>query len=132
MAVVTNKTFMNKSSITIGADEYTNAFRDPALTPTTPEVAVLDASGTQVPLVGKSTWVFSATMYQDWTATGLAKAWYTNEGNEATIKLVLPGTQGAWTFKVILKAPAIGGATNAAAEAAISMPVLGTPVWSAS
>ncbi|PVE76101.1 hypothetical protein [Microbacterium testaceum] len=132
MAVVVNKTFLNKATITIGADEYTNAFRDPALTPTTPEVSVIDASGTAVPLNGKSTWVFTGVLYQDWTSTGLAKSWFTNEGNEATIKLILPGTQGVFTFKVLLKAPTIGGATNAAAESAVSLNVSGTPVWSAS
>jgi len=132
MAVVTNKTFLNKATITIGADEYTNAFRDPAITPTTPEALVVDASGSAVPMAGKSTWVFTGVLYQDWTSTGLAKQWFTNEGNEATIKLILPGTQGAFTFKVILKSPAIGGATNSAAESAVSLNVVGTPVWSAS
>lgn len=132
MAVVVNKTFINKASITIGADEYTNAFRDAAITPTTPEVVVVDNSGATQPITGKSTWVFTGVLYQDWTSTGLAKAWFTNEGSEATIKLNLGGTQGVWTVKVILKAPAIGGATNAAAESAVSLSVVGTPVWSAS
>ena len=132
MAVISNNTFFLKDVvITIGTDEYTSAFRDPALTPTAPEVTVVDASGTARPFVGKSSYRFTGVLYQDWTATGLAKAWQTGEGTQATIKYKLPGTQGVWTAIVVLKATQIGGNTNGVAEASVDLPVVGTPTWSA-
>jgi len=132
MAIIANKTFLNQVTIDIGSDTYTSAFRDPALVPTTPEVSVVDASGTSYPFVGKSTYVFTGTLYQDWTTTGLAKSWFTGEGTQATIKFKLPGVQGVFTATVVLKAVQIGGTTNGVAEASVSLPVVGTPTYSAS
>lgn len=132
MAVVINKTFLAAVTLDIGADTYTSAFRDPAIVPTTPEVAVVDASGATLPLVGPTTYVFTASMYQDWTATGLAKAWMAAEGTQQTIKYKLPGVQGVFTIVVIIKPVQIGGPTNAAAESPVSLPVVGKPTWAAS
>lgn len=131
MATVVNKTFLSAVSIDIGADTYTSAFRDPAIVPTTTEVMVLDASGATVPLVGPSTYMFTANMYQDWTSTGLAKKWTDAEGTQATIKYKLPGVQGVFTIIVVVKPVQIGGSTNAVAEAAISLPIVGKPTWAA-
>ncbi|MDQ1169589.1 hypothetical protein QE392_001393 [Microbacterium proteolyticum] len=131
MAVVVNKTFLQQCSLDIGADTYTSAFRDPAIVPTTVEVSVVDAAGNSVPFTGTTTYVFTASMYQDWTATGLAKAWAANEGAQATIKYKLPGVQGVFTITVVLKPVQIGGPTNAVAESPISLPVVGKPVWAA-
>lgn len=132
MAVIQNKTFLHQASITIGSDEYTSAFRDPAIVPTTAEVSVIDAGGNSIPFTGTTTYVFTATMYQDWTSTGLAKAWMAAEGTQATIKYKIAGVQGMFTIVVVIKPVQIGGATNAVAESAISLPVVGKPVWSAS
>ncbi len=131
MAVVINKTFLSQATLDIGADTYTSAFRDPAIVPTTVETSVVDASGASVSFTGTTTYVFTASMYQDWTSTGLAKAWMAAEGTQATIKYKLPGTQGVFTIIVIIKPVQIGGTTNAVAESPISLPVVGKPVWSA-
>lgn len=132
MAVIQNKTFLHQATLDIGADTYTSAFRDPAIVPTTVETSIVDASGASVPFTGTTSYVFTASMYQDWTTTGLAKAWMAAEGTQATIKYKLPGTQGVFTIIVIIKPVQIGGATNAVAESAISLPVVGKPVWAAS
>lgn len=132
MANIVNKTFLSQMTIDVGTDTYTSAIRDPAFVPTTPEAAFVDASGSSTSFVGASTWVFTATLAQDWTTGGLAKMWLTNEGQTAVIKVKLPGTQGVFTATVTLKAPQIGGPTNAVAESPIAFPVVGKPVWSAS
>jgi hypothetical protein len=132
MAVITNKTFLHQATLDIGADTYTSAFRDPAIVPTTVETMVVDASGASVPFTGTTTYVFTATQYQDWTTSGLSKAWMAAEGTQATIKFKLPGTQGIFTITVVIKPVQIGGPTNAVAESPISLPVVGKPVWSAS
>lgn len=132
MAVIVNKTFIQSAKLDIGADTYTNAFKDPAIVPTTVEVAVVDASGATSYIMGPTTYRFTAGMFQDWTATGLAKKWMDTQGNQATIKYTLPGTQGVFTITVLVKPVQIGGPTNAAAEGAIDLPVIGAPVWAAS
>lgn len=132
MAVIVNKTFLHQATLDIGADTFTSAFRDPAIVPTTVETSIVDASGASIPFTGTTTYVFTASMYQDWTSTGLAKTWLAAEGTQATIKYKLPGVQGVFTIIVIIKPVQVGGPTNAVAESPISLPVVGKPVWAAS
>jgi hypothetical protein len=131
MPVVNNNAFITTATFDIGTDTHTSAIQSFQIVPTTPTASAVDLSGASRAFAGKSTFVLNLTMFQDWTATGLAKLFFTGEGTTAVIKIKLPGTQGVWTLNAILVAPPIGGDTNALATAQVSLPIVGVPVWSA-
>jgi len=82
--------------------------------------------------VGSSTWTVDLSFAQDWeTTNSLSQYLFNNEGDEVTLTFEPISGSSSWTAQVILVPGAVGGAIDSFAEASVSLPVQGRPVFTA-
>lgn len=129
MAVIASSPFFVKATIKIGTDDYSGHFQGFEIVSNSTTAEVTDISGKVYKFAGPSSQTLNVGVIQDWTATGLAKKMYTDEGTAAVI--TIETVQGKWTVNVTLVAPTIGGQVNTVGVAQVSLPVTGKAVWAA-
>lgn len=80
--------------------------------------------------VGASTWMVDLGYAQDWDTTGSLSAYlFANEGAEVTLTFEPVAGGSSWSADVIIVPGAVGGAVDSYAEATVSLPVQGRPVF---
>ncbi len=114
------------ASISIGTDEYTAHIQDFSIDPTPVVVEKTDVSGKVIRLAGQAGWNVTLNVFQDFTATGLARKMFTDEGTNVVLKIVDGPT--TWTQTVTLVAPKIGGVTKDIGVSTVVLPCVTKPV----
>lgn len=120
MPVIAPNLRLLSATVTIGTDEYTGHIQDYKFTPTVASTEVVDVSGKTTKFAGKAGYDLDLTLFQDFTPTGLARKFFTDEGSTAVIKIVEGPT--TWTATITLVAPDIGGTPNNVGTAAVKCP----------
>lgn len=123
--------------LTIGLDDYEGHLSSCALVPST-DTPVLRWQGlTPAASFSESgspttSWVWNINAAQDWeTANSLSQYLFDHAGEVVTVELSPQRGKGkTFTFECTVVPGQIGGDVNTVAEAAVSMPVDGTPVMS--
>lgn len=107
-------------TVLVGADEYSAHVQDYNFAPTNTPTEVTDVTGKVTRFAGESGWTLNLNVFQDFTATGLARKMLTDEGKKFTMKIVDGPT--TWTADVTFVAPTIGGATKAVGVSSLALP----------
>lgn len=108
------------ATVSVGADDYSAHIADYNFTPSSAASEVTDVTGKVNRFAGESGWTLNLNVFQDFTATGLARKMLTDEGTKVTIKIADGPT--TWTSEVTLVAPQIGGATKQVGVSALALP----------
>lgn len=120
MATINANIRLVTATISIGSDDYSAHIQDFSIDPTPVTAEVTDVTGKVVRLAGQSGWNVTLNVFQDFTATGLARKMFNDEGTSAVLKIVDGPT--TWTSTVTLVAPKIGGATKAVGVSPVVLP----------
>lgn len=125
MAVVASSPFFVQATIKVGTDEYTGHFQGFSLDTEPVTAEITDVGGTTYKFNGKSKYTLNVGVIQDWTATGLARKMYEDEGDPATI--TIETDQAIVTANVKLVAPSFGGQYGAVGVSQVALGVTGKP-----
>lgn len=120
MAVINANIRLVTATISIGTDDYSAHIQDFSYDPTPVVSEVTDVTGKVVRIAGASGWNVTLNVFQDFSATGLARKMFTDEGTSVVLKIVDGPT--TWTSTVSLVAPKIGGATKAVGVSTVVLP----------
>lgn len=126
MPVIAANLRLITATISVGTDDYSAHIQDYAIIPTSVTAEVTDVTGKVTRLAGQSGFNVQLNVFQDFSATGLARKMFNDEGTNVVLKIVDGPT--TWTQTVTLVAPQIGGATKAVGVSAVTLPVVGKPV----
>lgn len=108
------------ATITVDGEAYSSHIQDFEYLPNTTASEVTDVSGTVHKFAGESGWVLNLNVFQDFTATGLARKMLTDQGQK--VDIVIVDGPVTWTSEVALVAPRIGGATKAVGVSQVALP----------
>lgn len=120
MATIAAALRLITATISVGADDYSAHIQDYNYAPGGATTEVTDVTGKVTRFSGESGWTLNLNVFQDFTATGLARKMFADEGKKFTIKIVDGPT--TWTSEVSLVAPTIGGATKQVGVSALALP----------
>lgn len=126
MAVIAANLRLITATISVGTDDYSAHIQDYAIIPTSVTAEVTDVTGKVTRLAGQSGYNVQLNVFQDFSASGLARKMFNDEGTNVVLKIVDGPT--TWTQTVTLVAPQIGGATKAVGVSTVTLPVVGKPV----
>lgn len=108
------------ATVTVGTDSYTEHIQDYNFAPTAVTSEVTDVGGVVHKFAGESGYVLNLNVFQDFTATGLARKAFDDEGE--TAEVVIVDGPVTWTTTVTWVAPTIGGATKAVGVTPLALP----------
>jgi hypothetical protein len=135
MAAVAGAFVLRNSSVKFDATEFNNQLSKARLVPDSPvqQLRVLDPTGTLTD-VDSAVWTFEIGGPQVWTTGGLAD--FMNDNAGTVVEVVYQPRKGTGqaiaTFEVTCVPMEFGGEQGAYNTFDISLPVLGSPVWSVS
>lgn len=116
------------ATVSIGADSYSAHIQDYKYSPSPVLSSVTDVTGRVTEFVGESAWKLDLNVFQDFSATGLARKMLDGEGTKVSLTVV--DGPDTWTSDVKLVAPQIGGATKQVGLSPLSLPST-RPEWAA-
>ena len=108
------------ATVTIGTDSYTEHIQDFSYDPAPVTVEVTDVGGKVHKFAGEAGYNLTLNVFQDFTATGLARKMFDAEGEKADITIVDGPT--TWDSEITFVAPKIGGATKAVGVSTLVLP----------
>lgn len=108
------------AQIKIGEEVYTSHIQDFNYVPTATASEVTDVGGEVHKFAGESGWALVLNVFQDFTATGLARKMLSEEGSKVEFTII--DGPVTWNSEVTLVAPNIGGATKAVGVSQVTLP----------
>lgn len=110
------------ATFTLGADTYTAHIQNYQWNNATDVETVTDISGLQTRVAGTSSHDLTLILFQDWTATGLARLFFDESGEESGTVVIVDGPT-TFTAEVEYVMPnAIGGAGNTVGTTTVVLP----------
>ena len=120
MANVAANKRLTVASFQFDTDTYTEHVLSYAFVPTTATASYTDVGGTTHHLGGESSFELQLELLQDYSATGLAREVFDNEGDEVTVSIIDGPT--TWTATITLVAGQIGSAGKTIPTTQVSFP----------
>ena len=109
---------------TVGTTEYTEHVTSAKFVKTDqPEASFRDLGGVTHKRVGKPARALQLNLIQDWTATGLARMFWENEGDVVAVSY--EDTTGSFAANVVIVSPDPGGESGTFAQDTLTLPVDG-------
>lgn len=120
MANVPANKRVTSATFQFGTDTYTEHVTSYQYVPTNAVSSYVDISGKTHNVAGESDYVLNLDLVQDYSATGLARKVFAQEGTEVVV--VVKDGPTTWTSTIVAVAGAIGSAGKALPTTSVSFP----------
>ncbi len=113
------------------SDDFSDHVGELTLTPTVSSVSWTGIAGNTVQDTAAPTWAATLGLIQDMDAAGLLRYLMTHAGEKAEVVATFKDLADTVTFDVTLVPAQVGGTPGQFATASATLPIDGTPAWSA-